>query len=255
MRSASPRPRRRGGRWHSQTRLSALGLLLMLSCLWGCTSFWEGVRERERQFSLRHAREQVNRGNCGRGLASLERAQASAELGAFEAESIWLKARCLERMGRHEEALAHLRMLGDFYADSTYAASLPESVVKELAAFPLAAAQEAARTLTTPPHLDIPRAHYSRVADRYRLTGSVRVFYTVERNGHTAAFRVVESAHPLLAGWALQALAAAKLEDADDAPQASRSVATGFFFSSKWEDEEEGDGEPWIVFFPESDDS
>ena len=64
--------------------------------------------------------------------------------------------------------------------------------------------------------------------------------------------RVVEFAHPLLAGWALEAIAAAKLEDAEDVPRSSQRAATGFTFSSKWEEQE---GEPWIVFFPESDDS
>lgn len=254
-RSCSLRPARlRSGR-HPHGRRLALVLLLLLSCLWGCRSFWDGVRERERQFSLRHARQQVNRGNCERGLISLERAQGSAELGDFAAESIWLKARCLERLGRHPEAMAHQRMLGDFYGDSPYVASLPKSVVTELAAFPLADAEESSQALVTPPDLIIPRAHYSRVAERYRLTGRVRILYSLEPNGRTAALRVVESAHPLLAGWALQALVTAKLKDADDAPRTSQRAATGFVFSSKWEREEDGEGEPWIVFFPERDDS
>lgn len=227
----------------------ALALSLLLSCLWGCQSFWQGIRERERQFSLGHAREQLNRGNCERGLVSLERAQGSAELGDFAAESLWLKARCLQRMGRRPEALAYLRMLGDFHGDSPYADSLPAEVVEELAALPLVAAQQVARSLEAPPGLDVPRVYYSRIADRYRLTGRVRVLYSVEPDGHTAGLRVVESAHPLLDGWALQALADAKIKDEKKKPRASERAATGFLFSSKWEEDDEG--ESWIVFFPE----
>jgi len=229
-----------------------LALVLLLGSSWGCGSFWKGVRERERQFSLRHAREQVGRGNCERGLASVERAQGSAELGDFAAESIWLKARCLTRVGRRPEALAHWRMLGDFYPDSPYAESLPGPLAAELEAFPLAAAREESLSLRTPHDLVIPQAYYSKVAERYRLTGSVRILYAVGSDGRTSGLRVVDFAHPLLAGWALQAIAGAKLEDADDAPKKSRSAATGFSFASKWD---EKDGEPWIVFFPEIDDS
>jgi len=188
-------------------------------------------------------------------MLSLERAQGSAELGDFAAESIWLKARCLERMGRRAEATAHLRMLGDFYADSPYVASLPHSVVEELADLPLPAARKAAASLASPPNLEIPRAHYSAVAERYRLTGRVRVLYAVEADGHTASLRVIESAHPLLAGWALQALAASEIKDVEDRPGTRQRAVTGFVFSSKWERAEEEEGEPWIIFFPGSDDS
>ena len=237
----------------SLRRLLLLGLVLALSGAWACQSFWQGVRERERHYSIDHARDEAQRGNCGRAMVSLERAQSSGDLGSFAAESIWLKARCLERLGRQRESLAHLRMLGDFHADSQYVDALPKPVSDELAAFPLADARKSAGELATPANLDIPRARYSRAADRYQLTGGVRVLYSVQRDGSVSDLRVIESAHPLLASWAIESLAGAKLKDDDKKPSASRRGASDFVFSSKWEDSEE-DGEPWIVFFPKRDD-
>ena len=234
-------------------RLLLLGLVLTLSGAWACQSFWQGVRERERHFSIDHARDAAQRGNCGSAMVSLERAQSSGDLGSFEAESIWLKARCLERLGRHRESLGHLRMLGDFHADSPYADALPEPVTHELAALPLADAKKSAGKLSTPSNLKIPRARYSRAADRYQLTGSVRVLYSVERDGSLTDLRVIESAHPLLASWALESLAGAERKDDDKKLAASRRGASDFVFASKWEGSEE-DGEPWIVFFPKRDD-
>ena len=234
-------------------RLLLLGLLLLVSGAWACQSFWQGVRERERHYSIDHARDSVQRGNCVKAMISLERAQSSGDLGSFEAESIWLKARCLKRLGRGRESLAHMRMLGDFHADSQYADALPEPVTHELAALPLADARKSAWSLSTPSNLDIPSARYSRAAERYHLTGGVRVLYSVERDGSVADLRVIKSAHPLLASWAIESLASAEVKDDGQKPSASRRGASDFVFASRWENSDE-DGEPWIVFFPKRDD-
>jgi len=215
------------------TDLASVALALtaaMISA--GCAAvsdFWDGVRESQRRSSIELSRELVDRGTCDRALGTIERAQTRRQLGAFAAESVWLKARCLAGVGRVEESLAHWRMLADQYADSRWVARIPPEVA------PALGSAEPYRARAAPEAFEIPGARYGEGAQRASIAGSVWVEYRLDEAGRPGDLRVIGAAHPLLAAYALEAVAAGRWrESAGRTTPLPRRAGSAFRFESLW---------------------
>ena len=225
MRERSDRPL---GTRASRTAQTA-ALLGIIAALAGCGRMWAAIRERDRQSAEKTSQRLAERGQCARAIASAESAQAARELGDFAAKSTWLKARCLDALAMHEQSLAHWRLLADFYSDSTWAQEIPPSLREEIAT------GSAASIVAAPRDLKLPKARYSRSAERSHLIGVVLVEFTLDRAGASRQIRVLENPHPLLSSWAIEAVAQAKLGSGSsrlmDLPI---RTAVNLRFSSHW---------------------
>ena len=188
--------------------------LIAVLLLCGCVGQWDRVREWERQNAIDGARAEVERGDCDVALPTLERAQSANDLASFGAESVWRKAVCLDRLSRHEEALAHWRLLSElfpsFYVEhgSVDAHTLPRG----------------GAALRSP---KLPRPRFSESARRSGVFGDVVVEYRVDELGVVRDIRVVPPAHPLLASFAIEAVA--KLAVDSDLRSELPFFATGRF--------------------------
>lgn len=176
-----------------------VGSLLMMVGLGGCAHEWDRLREWERQQAVEAALHDIERGNCEAALPKLERAQSAADLGAFAAESTWRKAVCLGQLARDEESLAHWRLLAEQFP------AYPAAHSVDIAAPP--------RSGPLRRGVSIPRPRYSESARRSDLRGDVVVEYRVDANGAVRDIRVVPPAHPLLASFSIEAVAAIELSD------------------------------------------
>lgn len=193
----------------SRIRACGSGLLALLClALAACGPFWAAVRENERDFAMRSAQARVEAGDCRAALPSLERAQAHRELGRYAARSTLMKARCLVHLGRAEEGKAHYRLLRDFHPEFQ-----PELVADELReiATPLQQARADAQRSTDLSDLRIPRPRYSASADRSYLSGAVLLRFDLLPGPRVEAIRVLEPTHPLLASFAVEAVAQTEL--------------------------------------------
>ena len=205
--------------------------LLVAGLLSACAPFWAAVREQEREHAAKNVEMRVARGDCRGAMPSLERAQATAELGDYGASSTLTKAQCLERLGEREQSRAHYRLLRDFYPDFR-----PKRIANEFgendASLELALGQ--APSLGGLHALELGKPRYSPSADRSRLGGPVLVRFWVAEDQSIRDIRVLDMPHPLLASWAIEAVAIAKLEKAAvvDLP---RAVVTRFVFQTKAE--------------------
>ncbi len=178
----------------------------------GCAGFWESIRRHEHAVSWNRAVDLAASDRCEAAIASIERAQNEKSLTRrFAAESTWLKANCLNALGRREEALAHYRFLRDFLGDSPHLDSLPEAVLGEDPAL----AGPVELTSTT---LDLPTARYSSAARKAGISGTVEIRYELDPHGAAVRIRVVREAHPLLASWAIEAVAAGRAQPQPTAP-------------------------------------
>ena len=207
------------------------------SLLVGCSPFWNGVRERERRFAEENALERAARGDCRGALPSLERSQATTALGPYAASSTWTRAQCLSRLGALEESKAHYRLLRDFYP-----AFRPERIAQELGedTVPLTREMVELTTLGALPELALAEPRYSASADRSQLGGAVLVRFWVREDGGTQDIRVLEMPHPLLASWAIEAVAGAKVTDVSTAAL-PRAGVRRFVFQTRRERMEASD--------------
>jgi hypothetical protein len=211
-------------RWRS---LVACVLLAALAS--GCTSFWASIREQERGHAAKNAEMRIARGDCRGAMRSLERAQASAELGSYATESTLTKAQCLDRIGEREQSRAHYRLLRDFYP-----AFRPERIAKEFGEKDesLELALGEAPALGGLHALDLGEPRYSPSADRSQLGGPVLVRFWVAEDGSIRDVRVLEMPHPLLASWAIEAVVKSKLEKGAFV-ELPRAVVTRFVFQTR----------------------
>lgn len=224
----------RGVRLTSLIRLTLI-LLLALSQV-SCSTFWDRNREMERMFSLNNARTQTGRGQCAAGLASLDRAQARIDLGAYARESTLARARCYEKLGQHELAAAHRRLATDFYTEEPMAFPDPDGSsifrVKTLSG---------SGYERPPSWLKFSAPRYSPYAQRSKIVGRVVVAFELAGNDKPRKIRVLEMPHPLLATWAIEAIAAAeakKKEGTTTLMPGGRYVTT-FVFEWRWAKEEQ----------------
>jgi hypothetical protein len=204
-----------------------IGLLLAGLCL-GCAPFWASVREQERGHAAKNAEMRIARGDCRGAIPSLERAQATRELGLYAAASTLSKAQCLERMGEREQSRAHYRLLRDFYSDFR-----AERVAHEFGEMDrsLELALGEAPALGGLQALKLEKPRYSPYADRSQLGGPVLVRFWVAENGSIRDIRVLDMPHPLLASWAIEAVAKSKLAK-DAVVNLPRAVVTRFVFQT-----------------------
>jgi len=167
----------------------------------GCSAMWQRVRERERLYAVQSARENALQAKCEPALNSLDRAQASLELGPFARESTLIRARCYEILGRPELARAHRRLLADFYEKEAIVGR--DSDGTEV----LRAADVVLEDYGPPPSsLKLKRPRYNSFARRSGLIGRVVVSFDLAGDGKPTRLRVLEMPHPLLATWAIEAV-------------------------------------------------
>lgn len=208
-----------------------LGLLILfLVAQLSCSSMWQKVRERERMFALEAARNQTQRGQCGSGLDSLDRAQAKLDLGAYARESTLARARCYEKLEFSQLAKSHRTLFSDFYTI-------------EPMAFPDADGSSVFRVQSLhsggyqppPSGLQIPQPRYSPYAQRSRIVGRVVIAFELQSKGEPNNIRVLEMPHPLLATWAIEAVTQAKTKsDVNIVHMPGDHYVTTFIFESRW---------------------
>lgn len=217
--------------------LAALALFLVLPLV-GCRTMWSRVRENERTFALENARTQAKRGKCNEALESLDRAEAVMAIDRFAIESLQIRIRCYEKLGRPVEVSAHRRLLEDFYSvePMAFPAHDGSSVFRAHEASPT-------RFDRPPSWLQVQRPRYTAYAQRSKIVGRVVVAFGLAPNGRTTAIRILEMPHPLLASWAIEAVAQAKptrkMKGHAPVLESERNFVTTFNFEWRWADEPE----------------
>ncbi len=213
--------------------LVTLALLAALA-LSGCAGMWDAVRENERGFALDNARNRSKRGECVEALESLDRAQAIMSIGRFAIEATQIRIRCYERLGLPELEAAHRRLLQDFYTEEPMAfpAADGSSVFRASGNIP-------SQFDRPPSWLKIERPRYTPYAQRSKIVGRVVVQFGLGAGGTTNGIRVLEMTHPLLASWAIEAIAQAKPKRKDQVPviESDRNYVTTFNFEWRWANE------------------
>lgn len=181
----------------------ALGLLMLAQS--GCRMMWQRVRESERIYALNTARNQTGRGQCVKGLDSLDRAEARMDIGIYAREAVAARLRCYEKLELQELASAHRRLIQDFYTDEPMA--LPEADGTSV----FRVANPPTGNFEPPPGwLKIPRPRYSPYAQRSKIVGRVVVSFELSKAGRPTQIRVLEMPHPLLATWAIESVSQAE---------------------------------------------
>ena len=222
-------------RSYSTLSLSFLVLALLLALpQFGCGGMWEAVRENERGFALENARSQAKRGKCAKALADLDRAEAVMSIDRFAVEATQIRIRCYEKLGLSELQSAHRRLLEDYYTEEPMAfpAADGSSVFRVSERAPV-------RFDRPPTWLKIERPHYTPYAQRSKIIGRVVLTFGLADNGRTSDIRVLEMSHPLLASWAIEAVAQAKPRRTGQVPviESDRVYVTTFNFEWRWADE------------------
>ena len=213
-------------------------VVLSTSSLVGCQSMWERVRENERSLSIDAARTNAKRGNCAPALQDLDRAEAIMAIDQFALEAIQMRIRCYEKLGANELRAAHRRLLDDFYTEHPMAfpASDGSSSFRAQGALPQ-------RIERAPSWFTIARPRYTPYAQRSKIVGRVVVTFGLAANGKTTDIRILEMPHPLLASWAIDAVAAAKpargMKNKIPVIESDRAYLSTFNFEWRWADEPE----------------
>ena len=187
-------------------QLSVLALLFfLLVTSSACNLMWRRVSELERIYALESARREIQSGQCAAALESLDRAEAIMDIGIFAREALEARTRCYEKLGLQELAATHRRLLSDFYT-------------KEPMAFPAEDGSSVFRVSSAavgkyelpPGWLKVESPRYNEHARRAKIVGRVVVAFNLATNGRPRRIRVLEMPHPLLATWAIEAIARSK---------------------------------------------
>lgn len=191
----------------SSVRIALIAILTFVSATQsGCSSMWQAVRERERAFAAESARDYALAGKCEPALQSLDRAQASLNLGPFAQESTAIRARCYKKLGLVKLASAHRRLLRDFYVKEPIPALGPdESPVLRVADVDLEDHSP------SPSSLKITPPRYNNFARRSGIVGRVVIAFDLSEDGTPTKIRVLEMPHTLLATWAIEAIVESRI--------------------------------------------
>jgi hypothetical protein len=220
------------------TRRSSVRLMIAVSLIAslgvGCATLWDRVRENERLTAVESARTYSKRGSCVKAIDALNRATARLDIGIFGKEATTLRTTCYERLGEPQLQYAHLRLLEDFYPDGNPALPAADgSSVFRVAEVPDVEFEKMPDALLVSP------PHYSEAARRSYMTGRVVISFELTSEDTAKSIRVLEMPHPLLASWAIEAIAKLRRDgrkkDALIAP-GGHYVAT-FAFEYRWADE------------------
>ncbi len=206
-------------RSRSRTALAALSFLSLLLVLGtACAPMWRQLRESERRSAVASARVYAKRGDCPAMLAALDHAEAGLGIGAYALEATRMRVVCYERLERHAVARAHRRLLDDFYDTKN-------------PAYPTGSGNDVFRVSRLPDDefekppsaLKMFQPHYSERARRSRIVGRVVISFQLTSDDKAKAIRVLEMPHPLLATWAIEAIARTERND----PERSRAIQPG----------------------------
>lgn len=229
------RRRRGNGRGSSGRAVARVVGLIVLGVaafsVLACAGISNRLRERERLYAVEKARTQTERGQCAEALASLDRAQARLDLGPYARESIRARMKCYAELGLDELAQGHRRLLEDFYSGE----SPPPSDADGSPVFRVRDVDPASLE-AVPSTLRLEEPRISASASRSRLVGRVVVSFALGSDGQPTDLRVLEMPHPLLATWAMEAVAGSKLAKSADRSVLipGRRYVTTFAFESHW---------------------
>lgn len=237
-RVAAPSSTRPSSTRPASTRPFALLALFALLPVFGCHSMWSRIRENERVFALENARTSAKRGQCVDAIKSLDRAEAVMAIDRFAIEAIQMRIRCYEKLGLVESMNAHQRLLDDYYREE------PMAFPAHDGSSTFRARNASPQRFDRPPSwLAIKRPRYTPYAQRSKIVGRVVVTFGLAANGRTTDIRVLEMPHPLLASWAIDAVAAAKpargMKGKVPVIESNRAYLSNFNFEWRWADEPE----------------
>jgi hypothetical protein len=201
---------------------------------------WQRVRENERAYAANQARTELERGHWREALRSLDRAQARLDLGPYARESTQGRIRCYEGLELRALSRAHHRLIEDFYTGEEQA--LPEADGSSIFRV---ADMDPADYEPPPSWLAIPSPRYSPYARRSKIVGRVVVGFELAKDGSPTRLRVLEMPHPLLASWALEALALSQPDEEGErqALMPGGRYVTTFRFHWHWAEDDKEDGE------------
>lgn len=178
--------------------------IFLVSCLLqasGCSTFWDRVRENEREFAVSSARTYARQGKCIEALDATDRASARIDIGPFAEEAIQIRIRCYERLGRINASRAHVRLLEDFYSGQN--PSYPDADGRSV--FRVSGIR--GEDYTAPPSsIEMQPPNFPAYARRSRILGRVIVAFELDRMDRPHKIRVLEMPHPLLATWTIEAV-------------------------------------------------
>lgn len=201
-------PYRAVAKLSSGARIAMIAILTLVAATQSsCGSLWLQVRERERAYAVESARHYALAGKCDLALQSLDRAQATLNLGSFAPESTTIRARCYEKLRLAELAAAHRRLLTDFYEKE----ALPP-VLGPDGSRVFRVADVILEDYSPPPSsfkLTPPR--YGTFARRSGIVGRVVISFDLSKEGKPTKIRVLEMPHTLLATWAIEAVVESRL--------------------------------------------
>ncbi len=235
MRRSPLRPPHRPALRASRTPWLVLVLAALLAgTSLGCGTMWENLRENERGFALENARRDAKRGKCAEALDGLDRAEAIMAIDRLALEATQIRIRCYEKLGLPELQAAHRRLLDDFYREAPMAfpAADGSSVFRVTDGAP--------KQFDRPPTwLKIERPRYTPYAQRSKIVGRVVITFGLTQEGRATHIRILEMPHPLLAAWAIEAIAQAKPKRIGQVPiiESDRAYVTTFNFEWRWADE------------------
>ena len=209
-------------------------LVLVLCFAMGCASFWDGVREDERDRAQAQANRYFKEDRCELVLAKLDRAESADDPGRYAAVATYQRAVCLSKLGRNTEARAHYLMLADFYPDDSLTRRALAGLGGSAPALDLSEARATVPSLLTSSGIEIPAPRYTQTAERSKLVGSVIALFTVGPKGEVSEIRVIDMSHPLLASWSIEAVARAKLKKGTWGLSLPMKTVTHLVFSSHW---------------------
>lgn len=235
---------RRSLRRSSSRPTLVLILALVGLSLISCRGMWNALRENERGFALENARNNAKRGKCAEALEDLDRAEAIMAIDRFAIEATQLRIRCHERLEQFVQQSAHRRLLDDYYKEEPMAfpAMDGSSVFRARENTPT-------RFEKPPSWLDIARPRYTPYAQRSKIVGRVVVQFSLGEGGKTKDIRILEMPHPLLANWAIEAVAHAKpkrgMSGKVPVIESERIFVTTFNFEWRWADEGLDEPDPY----------
>jgi len=211
---------------------SAIALLAILAILASaCAPMWRQLRESERRGAVERARSYAKRGDCAETLVALDHAESSLDIGRFAEEATQMRVICYERLGQNAIAHAHRRLFEEFYErpDPAYPTGLGDDVFRVKTV-------PDANILPVPSGYIIPPPNYSEFARRSHIVGRVVVSFEIASDDTPKAIRILEMPHPLLATWAIEAVAQGRRKNLGKGPPfiPEQRYITTFAFAYHW---------------------
>jgi hypothetical protein len=189
-----------------------MGLLVPVGT--GCGGLRAKIRRNEAKVATTNVRTWHEHRKWGKCAASADRALAVHDLDpALANEIVYLKARCLQKLGRKQEALANFRLMRDFLVPALPGESLPAEVAQQLRGERSLAEADALPHNQSLMTVDVSDARFTKAAKWSDVTGDVTVQWVISKGGESRDVRVLTEVHPLLASLAIEAAVTSTVDE------------------------------------------